>query len=175
MNLMMAQMGMSGLSTFASYMDARGEARINKKMQAYRNTIAKLGAARQLNAVTQNEELIKGQAAETDSLIQQQNIVQKGRAAVAAAAAGVAGNSVDVVANDLQASANKVSYAQRRQANQQLAELGETRKTIAINTILGEDIQVIPKPSVGALLLGVGTNMLSIYDSHQPEGSKLIR
>lgn len=175
MNIMMAQMGLSALGDVSDFMAAKSQAKVDRRMQQYRNTLTKLSAARQNNALTINENRVQDAAMIAESTIQQSAIVQKGRAVVAAAAAGVMGNTVDVVQRDLQGSANKASYAQRRQANQQLSDLGENRKSIAINTIIGQDVQVIPKPSPSALLLGAGTNLLSIYDSHQPEGSRLIR
>ena len=56
-----------------------------------------------------------------------------------------------------------------------MSDLNEQRKSVAIGAVLNQDIQVIPKPSMGSMLLGAGTNMLQIYDSHQPEGNKLLK
>lgn len=175
MNLMMAQMGLAGLGAVTDFMAAKDQAAIDRKMQKFRNAMAKMQSARQQNAITINENRLASSAVESESMIQRTSIIDKGKAAVAAAAAGVKGNSVDMTMRDLAGSASRASYAVRRQLNQQMSDLGEQRKSVAIGAVLNQDIQVIPKPSVGSMLLGAGTSMLQIYDSHQPEGSKLIK
>lgn len=172
--LMMAQMGLSLAGGWGEYATASIQADLQGKIQDYRNTMQNLSAARAKDAVTTNEIRTRDASIQADQLIQRTAMKDQGRQEVDAAAAGVAGNSVEMAARDLKASAGRASYAQRRQANQQLAELGEQRKTIAISAITGKDIQVIPKPSIGSMLLGAGTNLLSIYDSHQPEGSRIL-
>ena len=175
MNLMMAQMGLAGLGAVTDFMAARDQASVERKMQKHRNAMAKMQSARQQNAITINAARMADSVVESESMIQRTSIIDKGKAAVAAAAAGVKGNSVDMTMRDLAGSANRASYAVRRQFNQNMSDLNEQRKSVAIGAVLNQDIQVIPKPSVGSMLLGAGTNLLQIYDSHQPEGSKLIK
>lgn len=175
MSLMMAQMGLGAMGVMSDFMSARNEAKINKRMQQYQNFTNKLNASRQLNAINTNEGRLLDSAVQAQDMIQRTAIVDQGRAAVAAAASGISGNSVNTVIRDLKGSAAKASYAQRRQANQQLSEMSEARTSVAIGSIVGKSIQVIPKPSAGAMLLGMGTNALSIYESHQPEGNRLLK
>lgn len=169
MSIMMAQMGLAGLGAVSDYMAAADEAKIERRMQAYRNTLNKLSAERQIAAVNVNEDRQRSSYAQQAGVIQRTSIADKGRAAVSAAAAGVKGNSVDLQLRDLQGSADKASFFARRQFHQQMSDSGEQKKSIAIGAIANGDIQVIPKPSVGAMLLGAGTNLLGIYQSHQPE------
>lgn len=174
-SLMMAQMGLGAMGQLSDFMEARNTAKMEKRMQQFRNFATKLNAARQMNAISTNEVRIRDSAMQAQELIQKTSIVDQGRAAVAAAAAGVSGNSVKMVERDLKGSAARASYSQRRQTNQQLSDLSEARTSVAIGAIIGQDMQVIPKPSASALLLGVGAQTLSIYESHQPEGNRLLR
>ena len=173
--LMGAQMGLSLAGSWGEYQTASIQADLQRKIQDYRNTIMRLSAARVENAVTLNQVRVHDSAVQADQLLQRISIKDQAQAEVQAAAAGVSGASVDMVLRDLRASAGRASYAQRRQAHQQLAELEEKKTSIAIGVITGQDTQVIPRPSVGSLLLGAGTNLLSIYDSHQPRSSRALR
>lgn len=172
--LMNAQMGMSLVSSWGQYATSKIQSDLQSKIQDYRNTMTRLSAARSTNAVTVNQVRVRDAAVEADQIIQKQAMQDQARQEVDAAAAGVAGNSVEMAARDLKASAGRASYAQQRQVTQQQAELREQKTSIAISAITNQDVQVIPTPSVGSMLLGATTNLLSIYDSHQPEGSRLL-
>lgn len=172
--LMLSQMGLSLAGTWGQFQTASIQADLQERIQAYRNTMSKLSAARSMNAVTVNEARSHDAATQADVMIQQQSMRDQARQEVDAAAAGVTGNSVEMAARDLRASAGRARFAQKRQHHQQMAEMGAQRQSIAIAAITNQDIQVIPKPSIGSMLLGAGTNLLSIYDSHQPEGSRLL-
>jgi hypothetical protein len=172
--LMYSQMGLSAISGWGQFKTASIQADLQERIQAYRNTMSKLSAARSTNAITVNEVRAREAYTENDLLIQRTAMQDQSRAEVQAAAAGVSGNSVDAVMQDLKASAGRASYANTRQYNQQKAEMFEQRQSVALSAIMNQDTQVIPKPSVGSMLLGMGTNLLSIYDSHQPEGSRLL-
>lgn len=172
--LMLSQMGLSLASSWGQYQSASITADLQERIQAYRNTMSKLSAARSLNAVTVNEARAGDAATQADVMIQQQAMRDQSRQEVDAAAAGVTGNSVEMAARDLRASAGRARFAQKRQHHQQMTDMSNQRTTIAIGAITNQDVQVIPKPSIGGMLLGAGTNLLSIYDSHQPEGSRLL-
>jgi len=172
--LMLSQMGMSLTSSWGQYATANIQADLQSKIQDYRNTMTRLSAARSENAVTVNQVRVRDAAVAADQMIQKQAMQDQARQEVDAAAAGVAGNSVEMAVRDLKASAGRASYAQKRQANQQQAELREQKTSIAISAITNQDVQVIPRPSVGSMLLGATTSLLNIYDSHQPEGSRLL-
>ena len=169
MSIMMAQMGLAGLGAVSDYMAAADEAKIERRMQQYRNTLNRLSAERQISAINVNEDRARSSYAQNESIIQRTSIADKGRATVAAAASGVKGNSVDLQLRDLQGSADKASFFARRQFHQQMSDSGEQKKSVAIGATANQDLQIIPKPSVGAMLLGAGTNLLGIYRSHQPE------
>ena len=173
MSIMMAQMGLAGIGMVTDYMAARDEAAMARKMQKYRNAVNQLNARRQTSAVNVNESRMRSAGAQAEDMIRRTSIVDQGRAAVAAASAGVKGNSVSLVSREMQGSADRASFAARRQLNQQMADSKQQKASIAIGAVMNEDIQIIPKPSMGAMLLGAGTNLLSIYQSHQPDQQPL--
>lgn len=172
--LMLSQMGLSLAGTWGQFQTASIQADLQERIQSYRNTMSKLSAARSMNAITVNEARASDAATQADFLIQRQSIEDQAQQEVDAAAAGVTGNSVEMAARDLKASAGRARFAQKRQHHMQMNDLSNQRTSVAIGAITNQDIQVIPKPSVGSMLLGAGTNLLSIYDSHQPEGSRLL-
>lgn len=169
MSIMLAQMGLSIASTASNYFQASAEHKVSSRMQKFRNTMNELSAARQMNAVEVNRVRTDEAGFLADLMLQKQAMQDQAEVENNAAAAGVAGGSVDMVMNDLKASASLASYAQKRKLHDQRTEFKEMKRTIRVNAIMGKDVQVIPKPSAGAALLGVGTNLLDIYDSHQPQ------
>lgn len=173
-NVMFAQMGLSLVGSWGDYQSASIEADLAGKIQNYRNAMGKLSAARAENAVTVNEARVQDANMENQFLLQRTALQDQAKQEVQAAAAGVTGGSVALAARDLKASAGRASYAQRRNMHQKKAELSAQKTTIAINAITGQDTQVIPQPSIGSMLLGAGTNLLNIYDSHQPPGERIL-
>lgn len=169
-----AQMALSLIGDIGAFASQSIEARMAGKLQAYRNTMSALSAARSKNAVTVNEIGVRDAEINAQTLIQQTSMQDLAKAKVSAASAGVAGNSVDLAVADLKASAGKASYAQSKAKNSALREMGAQRTSIDLAQLSNKDIQVIPKPSVGALLLGAGTNLLNTYDNNQPEGDRLL-
>jgi hypothetical protein len=171
---MAAQMGMSLVDSWGDYQMTKIQTEAQEKIQAYRNTMNMLSAARSQNAITTNQVRVRDAAKRAEEVIQRTALIDQSKAEVNAAAAGVAGNSVEMTMRDLRASAGRASYAQRRAAFTQMADMSEQKTSVAIAAITNTDVQVIPKPSAGMALLGAGTNLLNIYDSHQPEGSRLL-
>jgi len=171
---MLAQMGMSLTSAWGQFQTASIQADLQEKLQEYRNSMSRLSSAMQTNAVTVNAVRSRDAAVRADFSIQQQAMRDQARAEVEAAAAGVKGNTVDAIAKDLKASAGSASYAQKRMLHQKMQGFNDQKTSIAVAGIADQDVQVIPKPSIGSALLGAGTTLLDIYDSHQPPGSKLL-
>lgn len=172
--LMYSQMGLAAVSGLADFANARSNAALQQRIQNYRNTMSALSAARSRNAVTENQSRLKGAALDTFRQIQQRSLQDQATAEVEAAAAGVTGNSVRLAVRDLRSSASLAKFSLQRQTAQQIQELGAQKTTISLNALMNRDTQVIPKPSIGAAMLGIGANILSIYDSHQTPGNRLL-
>lgn len=173
MSLMFAQMGLSIAQGIGSYASANIKARMQESIQDYRNTMSALSAAEAQNTVTHNEIAVLDAA---DQQREQQQIIalkQEGAADVASAAAGVSGTTSDLIMKDLKASAARANKARLDQVEAQFIAYGQERKNIELSNIYNKDISVIPKPSAASALLGIGTNLLSIYDQHQTPGNTI--
>ena len=173
MSITFAQMGLSIAQGVGNFASASIEARMRRSTQAFRNTMAALSAAQSQNAITVNEIGVLDGA---DQLREQQQIAavqQEGAAAVASAAAGVSGTTTELVVKDLKASAARANKARLDNVENQFLSFGQERKNIELSRIYNRDISVIPKPSAASAALGIGTNLLGVYDSNQTPGNTI--
>jgi hypothetical protein len=60
-----------------------------------------------------------------------------------------------------------------RNLNSEMMASQEQRSNIKLAGIMGEDISIIQRPSIGTALLGIGVSVMETYDKNQPKGSKL--
>lgn len=172
MSLMYAQMGMSALSALGGYSTAKHNASMKRMMQDYNNSMSAFAAAQALNTQTGNEISVRDAAVTARQTIDLQSMQDRANAEVSAAAAGVAGGSVEAAMRGLTRSKLQAQEALRRKMQAHSRANTETRRGIAINKAMNKDISVIPKPSVASALLGLGASMIDVYDQHQPEGQK---
>lgn len=173
MSLMSAQMGISISQGLTGFFVAKEEAKLQRVVQAYNNTISALSASQADNVTTLNEIQAQDASTRMSTEIQRQSIVATGQAKVAAGAAGVAGGSVKNVMRGLRSSAARAQYARTEQLQGQFRAFGQERRNTAVAKVLNKDISVIPQPSGAAALVGIGTNLLDIWDSHQAPGETI--
>ncbi len=166
-NLMYAQMGLSALDSLTSYASASIQSRTARAVQDYQNTMSSLSAAQSLNTVNLNEIQQRDASVRASEQLQVAAMEQEGSNAVAAAAAGVAGNSVDSVARHLRGSAARANHARLTQLKSMYQASGQERKNILVAKAYNKDVSVIPRPSAASAILGVGASMLDIWDSNQ--------
>lgn len=169
-SLMYAQMGISAISSLSNFAVARQQAKMDEAIQAYNNTISALSAAQSRNTVTHNELQARDASVRQGLEIQQSLLRAEGSARVAAGAAGVTGGSVRSVMQGLRSSAAQAQYARTEQTRKQMQAFGQERRNIGIAQALHKDVSVIPKADATSALLGLGTNMLQLWDQHQPAG-----
>lgn len=173
MSLMFAQMGLAVIGQFSSHSTNDLQARLDRSMQAYRNTLTALSAAGAQNAITLNS-IDAADVAEEEALqIRVQGLQQQGTAEVAAAASGTSGNSVGAVVQSLKANALRANTARLKTLGRQLQSYDAQREQTELDKRLNTDISVIPSPSIGSSLLGLGTNLLKIVNSHQTPGNTI--
>lgn len=172
--MMLAQMANALVGSVSGFASASIESRLQEAIQDYRNTMAKLNGSLQMNAIGRNEVATRDQASRTLFDVQQRALEDQSQAEFSAAVAGVTGNSVKTAVNDLKASAGQAEYAVKRNTQYQMNSLRDQRTSTAIAAVTGQDVTVIPKPSPASALLGLGTELLDIYDSNAPEGSRLF-
>lgn len=172
-NLMYAQMGLDVLGGLSSFSAAREEAKLQRAVQDYNNTISALSAAQSQNVTTLNEIQAQDAAQRTAVEIQKQALSAEGSARVSAGAAGVSGGSVESVMRALRSSVSRAHYGTMQQLQAQYRSFGQERRNTAMAAILNKDITVIPRPSSTSAMLGIGKTMLSTWDKHQPAGERI--
>ncbi|ANS06235.1 internal virion protein [Phage MedPE-SWcel-C56] len=171
--LMFAQMGLKTVQAFGALGVAKEEAAMARSLQAFNNTMSAISAAQSNNVTTLNEISAQDAAVRADAEIQRQLIIAEGQAQVAAGAAGVSGGSVDNVMRGLRSSAARAQFARTTSFENSLRAFGQERRNTAVSAAMNKDVSVIPKPSTAAAMLGLGKNVLEIWDSHQTPSETL--
>ena len=164
----------SAIGGFADGAIRNIQADMSKASQAYSNTMRKIGTAQNLNAVTQNTIAVEDKAKRLEGVLQQQSLKDTAAAEVNAAAAGVAGGSVQQALLGLRRSALNAQNARMRNVISAQVSSSKQKSNIRLAGIMGEDISVIQRPSAAASLLGLGASLLDKYDNNQPKGSRAI-
>lgn len=158
---------------FTDYMIQGVQADMQAAQQAHGNAMRSLSSAQQQNSVTLQEAQLQDKAARLGTSLQIASMKDRGSAEVNAAAAGVAGGSVQQALLGLKRSAIQAQDARMRNLSSEMMATQEQRSNIRLAAVMGEDISVIQRPSIGTALLGIGVNVMQTYDDNQPEGSKL--
>ena len=150
------------------------QADMNAASQAYGNTMRKISTSQNLNAVTQNTIAVEDKARRLEGVLQQQSIKDSAAAEVNAAAAGVAGGSVQQTLLGLRRSALNAQNARMRNLVSAQFSADKQKSNIRLAGIMGEDISVLQRPSVASSLLGLGATLIDKYDNNQPKGSRAV-
>lgn len=106
--------------------------------------------------------------------IQMETLAASASAEAAAAAAGVHGGAVAATLRGIQRDSAQAKQALHENTMQQARAARHERTNVALAAVYNKDISVIPRPSAASALLGLGMNLIDIYDSHQPPGQTLL-
>jgi hypothetical protein len=172
MSLMYAQMGMKVVGAFSSFSASSHDAKMAKISRDYQQKMAAISAAMQLNVQTQNEIETKDAMVRASVALELTAMQDKAEAEVSAAAAGNAGGSVVGTMRNLMRSRLQARQALRIQKQQQARANTQTRRNIAFGKVMGTDISPLGKPSPASALLGLGANLIDVWESNQPENNK---
>ncbi len=167
-SMMMSEMGLTGLSGLANMFVSAQERSIQKIMDNYNNTMAALSAAQSKNALTRNEVAIGQQVKLAEAADQAALIQDKEAARVAAATAGVSGNSVDSTLHSFVRTKAQREMARTMEERAQYGAINDQRRQVELNLAYGKSISVIPN-TIPSDLLGLTGNLLNVYKSYQPE------
>ena len=165
-------MGVSAISSIGAYQVANIQSDMNSASKAYKNTMAQIASAQKVNEQTLQGAQLSDRARRLEATLQQASITDMAASEVNAAAAGVAGGSVDAALLGLRRSALNAQNARMRNLNSSLFAVTKAKQNIRLATILGEDISVIARPSASASLLGLGATLIDTFDKNQPDGSQ---
>lgn len=169
MSLMYAQMGMKALGTFSAFSASRHSAKMEEISRAYQEKMSAISAAMQLNVQTQNEIEQKDAVVRASAALEITAMEDRAEAEVSAAASGAGGGSVVGTMRNLMRSRLRAKQALRTQQQNQARANLQTRRNIEFAKVMGKDLSPIGKPSVASALLGLGSGLIDIYESNQPE------
>jgi len=171
--LLAAKLGTDVVGAAGNFILADTQVKMQKDAQKHREAMLGISSALQLNSVTKQEIDVRDSSIRLQQQISIASMQDKGQAEVNAAAAGVAGSSVDQVMRGLERSALNANYARMKSLKSNMQAAGDQRKNITLNRIAGRDTRVFQSPNVGMALLGLGTSLVSTYNNNQPEGDGL--
>lgn len=166
-SFMLAEMGLTGLNGIANMMISSTERDIQKIMNKYNDTMSALSAAQANNQVTRNE-ISVGQQVRFAEAGDQVAVMQATESAkVAAAVAGVSGNSVAVTLNSFARGKAQKEMSRNLEEKQVRGGLNDQRRSIAVQQAYGKSISIMPSTTATSLL-GIGASLLDVYKQHQP-------
>ena len=171
-SLMYADMGITAVQGITGYLVGSEAAKTQSILQRYRNTMLALSAAQAQNNVTQNQVSTRDQAVLQSAADQITKIERTEEARVAAAAAGVAGDSVDSTLQAIARQSAQQSLSRTRALRTEDVRIAQQRRGIATDVAYGKDISVIPRPSLGAALLGTTARLGDVWDMHNPTSNQ---
>ena len=149
--------------TALQFMQASKQAKYQKKMQRYRNGMLNIANAMNQNSITTNTSLQIQQSAKQAVAVRKGELSTLGSASVAAAAAGVRGNSVNSTLVNLQRNAGLMEKQRKDDLDQYFLQTRQQRMQSTLSAVQGTDVSYIPKPSLGAYILKGGMRAYSDY------------
>jgi hypothetical protein len=166
MSAALLQAGIGAGSALAGYFLAKEQTKLQRESQRHRNAILKLNSNLKRNALELQEIDARNINRDIDKQLQLQSMQAKAAGEVSSAAAGVSGGSVEAAMRGLERNAMFAQAARMRNTSTTFRKLGQQRRNINVGEILGEDRTVIPGPSVGSLLLSMGTAAVDAYGTN---------
>ena len=142
---------------FTNFLLSNEQRKLDKENQRHRNAVLGISSNIQRNQTTLQEIDVRNANRRQNQNIQLTALQQQGAAEVSAAAAGVAGGSVQSVMRGLKRSALNAQYNRLENTENAFQSLGQQRRNINVSQILGTDNTVLPRPSFAAMLLGTAT------------------
>lgn len=155
----MWQAAFMGLSALSSFSGDRAQAKAQKRIRAYRNKMANISNAINQNAITTNTTLTIQQSARQAALMRTEDIKVLGSNRVAAAAAGVKGNSVNATLIDAQKDRGMLEQMRREDLQTFFDQTTQQRLGSALSAVNNQDLSYIPKPRLSSYLLNAAASV----------------
>lgn len=167
-SLMWAQMGIQAVQGVGGYLASREQNKMQRTLQKYQNILTDLSAAMSNNQITRNEAAMRKQAVEHTFTSQLIAMEDESSAKVAAAAAGVSGNSVDQVTQGLRRNAAQRNLQITEAIEQGELDIRDQRVAVIQGANMAQNRDVLARPSLANALLGTSMNLLDTWDAHNP-------
>ena len=162
-----AMAGSSLLSSALGYSADKEQAEAAQKMQQYRNKMTNIANAINQNSITTNTTLAIQQSAKKAVYMRRDELSTLGSTAVAAAAAGVRGNSVNASIMNAKRNASLIEKQRSDDLEQTFTQMDQQRLSSTLSAVQNQDLSYIPTPSLGAAMLNAGTQAASTYMSYK--------
>jgi len=163
----------SAISAISAYSLSRTQFKMDEAARKHKKKMSELSLVLGRNAMTDNENAVRDASVRASAAIGLASAKDNALAEVSAAAAGVAGLSVDGTARGLKQSALRAQAARKANTASQQRAQGKDRLNMELAHIFGRDISVNIAPSATSALLGLGVGLVSQWDVNQPEGSRI--
>lgn len=170
--LLIAKAAQSFGTPITNFLLAGEQSKLQAEQQRHRNTVTAISSNLQRNAVTLQEIDVRAANRRGSEAIQLRALEDQAGAEVSAAAAGVGGGSVKSVMRGLKRSELKAQFARLENTQNAYQSLGQQRTNINVSQVFNTDASVIPKPSVAALLLGMGTAAVDTYENFKSDDKR---
>lgn len=153
--------GMQVAGALGQYAGDKANAKAQKRIQEYRNKMANISNAINQNAITTNTSLAIQQSARQAVYMRRDELSTMGSTAVAAAAAGVKGRSVNATLLDVQRNAGLAERNRARDMEEQFLQFDQQRLSSSLSAVMNQDLSYIPKPKLSSYLIKAATNIAS--------------
>ena len=150
---MAAYAGLQAFSSIAAYSADKAKAKAQRKIQDYRNKMTDIANAINQNAITTNTTLAIQQSAKQAVHMRRDELTTLGSTAVAAAAAGVRGNSVNQTLINVQRNAGLLEKQRSDDLQNYFLQEKQQRLSSSLSAVQNQDLSYIPKPSLSSYLL----------------------
>lgn len=160
---MLASAGFNMAGGLFEFFGARKRAKYARKVQKYNNKMVRLSDANNQNAITVNAVQTVRQSARAALDIDIAGMEQEAEAAVSAATAGVAGNSVDAVMRNLSRSSAQAEYARKESLKAAYVSIDASRANSALSATMQQDTTHIQKPGIIPTIIGQIDNAQGMY------------
>ena len=154
--------GLQVAGAMGQYSADKANAKAQKRIQEYRNKMANISNAINQDAITTNTTLAIQQSARQAVYMRRDELSTLGSTAVAAAAAGVRGRSVNATLVDVQRNAGFAESMRQRDLQEQFMQFDQQRLGSALSAVMNQDLSYIPKPSLGSYLMKAATNIVGM-------------
>jgi len=157
------QVGFSLLGS-ANESSTKGE---NKALTKYQNKMKNLSSAATQNSITTNEIQVVEESSMRALDIQRNTLRQRGAAEVAAAAAGVEGNSVTQTVMDIEREGHFNEFARKVNLNSELLNMDAARKDNVFQNTTSQDLRTNAGPSMFDTLSKAGAAGYKSWTNYQ--------
>lgn len=166
--LMGAQLASGLAGSLSSYFADRQQAKFMEQSQAFNNRIVNLSNANNQDAITEQSIQLRDASARDALTIQMNRMEAEASAEVAAATAGVEGNSVALTMMDISRNAARAEHLRRETLKSHYIQVDQQRRNSQFGAFSQIDRSYIPQPSAASAALGFAGGAFNTVKQYYP-------